>query len=105
VNQNFGITSRPEDVAVGLQLPTQLDVIVHLAIVSDDDLTVFVRQRLRTPSNIDDAQTDVREADVLTGVETVAIWTPMLNGRCHAGEFLDRNASGVLRRNSGDATH
>src|SRR5207245_3470462 len=46
MNEDFGVASRSEYVAFLLELPTQLRMVVDLAVVGDDDLPVFIRQRL-----------------------------------------------------------
>jgi hypothetical protein len=73
LDQHLGVGVAAEPATRRLQLLGERLRVVDLSVVRHDDLPVFVRQRLRTTRDVHDAQSDVRETDALSYVESVSI--------------------------------
>ena len=61
-------------------------MVVHFTVVGDNDLSILVRQRLGSGSDIHDAQSYMGKTDPLADVEPVTIWPAMLDRGSHARE-------------------
>jgi hypothetical protein len=86
VDEYFRIALRAKHVTALFQLTPQLQVVVYLSVVSNHDLSVFVSQGLRSACYVDDAETDVRQADSSSDIEAVSIWASVPDGGRHAAE-------------------
>jgi hypothetical protein len=105
VHENLCLASGAENVASGFELTTELGIIENIACGYDDDLTVFVCQGLPRILQIGDAQPDMREANLSSGVESVTIRSPVPNRRSHAPQCLDGYADRGVPRNTSNAAH
>src|SRR3954447_14744217 len=105
MNEHFGIGPGAEYMTSLLQLQSQLEVVVDLAVVRDYYLAVLVRQRLRAAGNIDDAQTDVRETNCLADIEAIAIGAAVLDRRGHFAQRCDRDTCIRVPRYARNAAH
>ena len=83
----------------------ELRMVVDLPVVRHDDAVVLVGHRLRPAGEVDDAQPDVRESDVRTGEEPVAVGSAVPEGGRHAREGGECDASSVGVRDAGDPAH
>jgi hypothetical protein len=105
MDKNFRVAARPENMSPCLKLEPKLAMIVDFAIVGNDDASIFVRQRLRTAMEVDNTQSDVRESDVGTNVETVTVRAAVFDRSRHSAERLDAYSSWVASRNAGYPAH
>src|SRR5450759_4464813 len=80
-------------------------MVVDLTVIGDDDLPILVRQRLGASSYVHDAQSDVREADPLSDIETVSIWAPVTDGSRHPSKCVDRYSGRDRACNTSDSAH
>jgi len=83
MDEHFRVAASPEYVSAILQLTLKLGVIVDLAVVRHDYLTVFVGQRLCTSEDVDNAEPNMSEANALTYVEPIPVRATVPDGRCH----------------------
>jgi hypothetical protein len=63
MNEDLRVTASSEYVSPALQLSTQLGVVVHLTRGRRYDLSIFVRQRLASASDIGYTQSDMGQTD------------------------------------------
>src|SRR5206468_9908622 len=106
VDDRFGVGPGPVAMAAALQVAADLAVVVNLAVEDDPDGTVFIRRRLLTGAQIDDAQSAVRQGGVGVEVETRFVRSAVGENVAHA----DRTRPGVVVdaiscNESGDAAH
>jgi hypothetical protein len=84
VHEDFGVASSAENVATLFELVPELRVVENVASGCEDDLTILVCQRLPGASYVHDAQSDMREAYLPAGIESITIRSPVPDGRSHA---------------------
>jgi hypothetical protein len=105
VHQDLGVATRAEYVATLFQFVAKLWMVIDLAVVGNDDLPIFVRKRLGTASDVDDAEPDVRQPYPLSGVESVAIRSAVPNRCRHATEQVKADRGRGAAGYSGYAAH
>jgi hypothetical protein len=69
-----------------LQLTAKLMMVEHFTIGGKDNLTILVRQRLRSAISIESSELDVGQTDALAGIEPVTFGAAMPDGRCHTAK-------------------
>ena len=84
MNDRFCIGAGGELVAASDEIASEIGVVVDLAIENDNDRSVFIKDRLLSAAEVDDAQPSMAEADVVLDKITVIIRTAMRLSRCHA---------------------
>ena len=96
VDQDLGVAVALEDVALGDELPLEIEEVVDLAVEGDPDGPVLVGHRLRAGrGEIDDRQAPVPESERAFDVDAATVRTAMRDHVGHAGEEL---AVGGMRR-------
>jgi len=68
VNDDLGITMRPENVTQGGKLPGKIFEIINFPIEDDYDAAVFIEKRLLATGNIHDRKAAMTEADTRLGI-------------------------------------
>jgi len=121
VDEHLRVAARREPVSRALELGTELELVVDLAVVGDPDRAVLVRQRLRASVEVDDAEATVPEDDLCRLVEAVvaalgarwrgrepealAVGTAVLKRPCEAQHERTETAVGPAADRSGDSAH
>lgn len=87
----------------------QFQIIEDFAVERYPNASIFVRQRLRAPFKIDDAQAGMPQSDLAAGIEVdaAAVGTAMAQRRQHAadGRLIDANGHGRKHRDTRYSTH
>jgi len=104
-DENFGVTLCAKDVAPTYQLVAQLRMIEDFTGRSDDDLTVFIGDRLAGPIRISNRQPHVCETDSTACVEPVPVGPTMTDCRGHATERVHGYSGRVVAGDAGYAAH
>jgi len=99
------MTSSAKYVASPLELMAEFGMIENFASGGEDDLTIFVRERLAATTNIHDAQSDVSEPDLPAEIESIAIGSPVPDRRCHASQRIKGHSGRLVPRNPRYAAH
>jgi len=93
VHKNLGLGARTENMASIFELTSKLGMIENVAVGCQDDLAIFVGQRLPACVAVEGAQPDVRETDSLPGVEAIPIGPTVSDGSSHATQRLNVDPS------------
>jgi len=95
-----------EDVAARLELAAQLFVVVDLAVEHRVDGAVFVRDRLVTSAQVDDAQAPHAEADLRREEVALIVGAAVGHRGAHRAQVVHRDGRGAVEaEDSGDAAH
>ena len=105
MHENLGVTARTENVAPYFEIATKLGMIEDFTVGRKHDLTVFVCQWLWAGIPVESAQPYVREADSPSGIEAVAVRSPVPDDSGHATQRLYAHAGGGSPRNAGYPAH
>ena len=106
MQDGFCIAVRLINVTPGFERLAIIGVVVDLAVVRHPHGAVFIRKRLMSAGEIDDAQTTVREDAVRIGVETGAVRAAVRDDVPHSKRRLDIvGTESVGGDYSGNAAH
>src|SRR2546428_6701167 len=105
MDDHLRIGMRLERVAAADHLLSQCLEVVDLAVEDHPDGAVFVRQRLMTGVQINDAEPPHAQSDVVADKEAAVIRSPMRDGRAHALHFFSADRAASEAQNSRNATH
>jgi hypothetical protein len=108
VRQHLCVAARPEGVAGAVQLPTQVFVVVDLAVLGAPDGARLVRHRLVAPVHVHDAEAARSERDAVVEHEPGVVGAAMADRIGHALEHLRPERGSIRsvdREDSGDSAH
>ena len=106
VNDCFGIASGSIAMAARLELAAHLGVVIDLAVKHNPHGAGFVRRRLLSRTQVDDAQAAVCERGMRIDVQSGLVWSAMGQDVAHPDRA--RRCFGIERlygNESGDSTH
>ena len=86
VGENLRVAPGREDVAVALEPTSNRLVVVELAVLRGDDVATFVRERLVTVDDVDDAQPPHADRDSIVDVIAGVVGTSMPHRRGHRAQ-------------------
>ena len=89
-----------KNVSTRLKLPAKFSVIEDLAAARQDDLTVFIRDRLTDPNTIDRVERYMGQTNLPAAIESVPIRPSVPDHRRHATERIERHATGIVQNDS-----
>ena len=106
MDDRFRIGIGGETVPAGLQIRSELPIIVDLAVEDDPDRPILVRNRLMAAGDVDDAEPAHPEAHGAVHVDAFVVGTPVNDGLTHRPDDsrLDLLVPVVIEL-SGDAAH
>src|SRR5690242_17247867 len=84
VNDRFGVAVGVESVAEFLQLRSQLEIVVNLAVENDPGVSIPIVDRLLPMSEIDNRQPAHRQSNPVAEIKSIVIRAAMTNGVIHA---------------------
>ena len=105
MDENLGVRSGAKNVAASLELASELRVIVDLTVIGDDNLPVFVGERLRAAVDVDNAQSHVRESDALSSVKTIPVGPAMAYRSGHLAQRRQRHTRRIPTHDPRDTAH
>lgn len=84
----------------------QLPVVVNFAIENDCDFSVFVKDGLMAPGDIDDRKSPVAQASARLQIKSFVIRSTMMKHICHAPQYhlADRFIIGIMKYST-DSAH
>ena len=89
-----------------LKAGSQLRMVVDLAVENDPDILIFIRQRLMTTLDVNNAEASHGQADVLFHEKPFIIRPAMHDAAVHAGEDVPFDVPVTIRKeNAADSTH
>src|SRR5688572_23530266 len=105
VDDRFGVTAGLKRVAAALEIAAQLAVVVDLAVEDNPDRPVFVRDRLMTAFEVDDAQAAHAERHAIAEIDPFVVRTAVHDRGAHAADIRLGYRGSIPAHDSGNAAH
>src|SRR5580700_5655871 len=106
MDDHFRVACRPKSVSPAFQFFLKGLIVINLSVEDSGDAPIFVRDRLLSTIQIDDAQAPHSQRDVLVKKHTGIIRSPMMQYLKHAGQnLLVHTLVSFVFVDAADATH
>jgi hypothetical protein len=105
MDDGFGVAVGVELVTEFLELLSQFEIVVDLAVVDDPGGSILIVNWLMTAGDVDDGKTAHPEPGRAIEIETIVVWATMTDGGAHARQERLIDCVTVATNYSDYATH
>src|SRR5258706_9255366 len=105
MNDGFRVAGGAEDMAMLLEIPAQLAIVVDLAVEHDPDRAVLVGDRLESIVEVNDAQAAHADGHAVAHVDALIVGAAMRDDTAHGADLVLANLPSVPANDACDAAH